>query len=310
LPGRILAPLIAAAPVRAVEFNHDAMWNLLSRWGFHFPCVTAGSGATMNQHITSRAADDSAEQPDFVTALARGLSVVRAFGSDDGPATLAEIARRVGLPRATVRRSLITLEALGYVETDGKTFTLTPKVLSLSYPYLNSIPLARSSKACLQDISRTLNESSGAAILDGNEVILLLRMSTLHAINPGVPLGSRSPAYCTSTGRVLLAGEPDCVIEEYLAHLKPEAFTPRTETDIAKIREAIFAARSHGYALLDEQTQIGIRAISVPVENAQHRVVAAINVVAPANRVTADEMVGRFLPLMRKKARELGAVLN
>jgi IclR family pca regulon transcriptional regulator len=264
----------------------------------------------MNQHIYSRAADDSAEQPDFVTALARGLSVIRAFGPEDAPATLAEIARRVGLPRATVRRSLITLAALGYVEADGKVFTLTPKVLSLGYSYLSSIPLARSSKACLQDISRILNESSGAAILDGDEVILLLRMSTLHAIKPGVSLGSRSPAYCTSTGRVLLAGEPDDVIEEYLAHLKPEAFTPQTETDIAKIREAIFAARSHGYALLDEQTQIGIRAISVPVENAQHRVVAAINVVAPTSRVTTDEMLGRFLPLMRQKARELSAALN
>lgn len=264
----------------------------------------------MNHHIFFTTEESAAEQPDFVTALARGLAVIRALGTEGEPTTLAEIARRVGLARATVRRSLITLAALGYVEADGKVFTLTPQVLSLGYSYLSSIPLARTSRACLQDISGILNETSGTAILDGGEVILLARISMRRAVNPGNPLGSRLPAYCTSTGRVLLAGQPDDVIQEYLTHLKPEAFTPQTETDIAKIRMGIFEARSCGYAILAEQTEIGLRAISVPVENTKHRVVAALNVVAPVSRVTADEMIDRFLPLMREKAGGLGAVLN
>jgi IclR family pca regulon transcriptional regulator len=248
-------------------------------------------------------------QPDFVTALARGLSVIRALGEEGPPTTLAEIARRVGLARATVRRSLITLETLGYVESDGRSFALTSKILSLGYSYLSSIPLARASKPCLEDISAALNESSGTAILDGDDVVLLVRVPVQRMINPGIPPGSRLPAYCTATGHVLLAGQPDEAIEGYLARVKPEALTPHTETDVSRIRSSIFAARENGYAFRSEQAEIGIQAISVPIENAQKRVIAAMNIVAPIGRVSEEEMIGRFLPLMRKKAEEIRRAL-
>lgn len=250
------------------------------------------------------------QQPDFVTALARGLKVIRAFGTDDTPATLAEIARRVGLARATVRRSLITLAALGYVETDGRLFALTPKILSLGQCYLTSIPLARSACACLQNISQTLNETSGTGVLDGDEVVLLARVPVRDSINRPQLLGNRIPAYCTTTGHVLLASQPDEAIREYLARLQPEPLTPRTETDVEKIGAAIFAARERGYAILEEQTEIGVRAISVPIENTRRCVVAALHVIAPMNRASAEEMTGRFLPLMREKAGELGLALS
>jgi IclR family pca regulon transcriptional regulator len=137
----------------------------------------------------------SAEQSDFVTAFARGLEVIRAFGDEGAPTTLAEIARRVGLPRATVRRSLITLETLGYVKEDRKIFALTPQVLSLGYSYLSSIPLVRASQPYLESISKTLNETSGTAILNGDEVVLLFRVPVERTVNPGIPFGSRFPAY-------------------------------------------------------------------------------------------------------------------
>jgi len=263
----------------------------------------------MNQPTPLPATVTPLDQPDFVTALARGLSVIRAFDAEGPPATLAEIARRVGLARATVRRSLITLETLGYVENDGRTFSLTAKVLSLGYSYLSSTPLARASKPFLEDIAATLNESSGTAILDGDNVVLLVRVPVQRMVNPGIPSGSRLPAYCTATGHVLLSGQPDDVIEDYLARVKPEPLTPHTETDIARIRSSIFATRENGYAFRSEQAEIGIRAISVPIENAQKRIIAAMNIVAPVNRVSEEEMVGRFLPLMRKKAEEIGRAL-
>jgi IclR family pca regulon transcriptional regulator len=237
--------------------------------------------------------------------LARGLSVIRALGENGPPATLAEISRRVGLARATVRRSLITLQTLGYVESDGRFFALTPKVLSLGHSYLSSTPLARASKPCLEDISSTLNESSAAAILDGDDVVLLMRIPVQRVVNPGIPSGSRLPAYCTATGHVLLSGQPNDAIDGYLARVKPEALTPHTETDIEKIRSSILATRAKGYAFQSQQAEIGIHAISVPIENAQHRVVAAMNVVAPVDRVSEAEMIGRFLPLMRRKAEEI-----
>jgi IclR family transcriptional regulator, pca regulon regulatory protein len=249
------------------------------------------------------------EQPDFVTALARGLSVIKALGEEGPPATLAEIARRVGLARATVRRSLITLQTLGYVEIDNKVFSLTPKVLSLGYSYLSSIPLARASKTCLEEISAKLHESSAAAILDTDDVVLLVRVPVERIINPGTPTGSRFPAYCTATGHVLLAGQSNDAIDDYLARINPIQLTPLTVTDRVLIRQSIMASREAGYSYKCEEAEIGVNAISVPIENSQGRVVAAMNVVAPIDRVSKDEMIGRFLPLMRNKAEEIRRAL-
>jgi IclR family pca regulon transcriptional regulator len=274
----------------------DPVWKAIIKVIMNLPTPTPVTGTPLNQ-------------PDFVTALARGLSVIRALGEEGPPTTLAEISRRVGLARATVRRSLITLETLGYVENDGRSFALTSKVLSLGYSYLSSIPLARASKSCLEDISAMLNESSGTAILDGDDVVLLVRVPVQRVVNPGIPSGSRLPAYCTATGHVLLAGQSDEAIDGYLSRIHPEAITPRTETDLAKIRASILATRRSGYALQSEQAEVGVRAISVPIENMHHRVVAALNVVAPVDRVSEQEMIGRFVPLMRKKAEEIRRAL-
>lgn len=250
-----------------------------------------------------------AEQPDFVTALARGLAVIRALGEEGPPTTLAEIARRVGLARATVRRSLITLETLGYVENDGRVFALTPKVLLLGYSYLSSVPLARASKPRLEEVSTILNQSSGTAILDGDDVVILVRVLVERVIKSDTPPGIRLPAYCTATGRVLFAGQPDDKIDEYLTRVKPAALTPLTETDPDKIRSLILACRDEGYGFQSEQAKLGVHAISVPIKNTQHRTVAAMNITAPINRVSKDEMIGRFLPLLRKKAQEIGRAL-
>jgi IclR family pca regulon transcriptional regulator len=250
-----------------------------------------------------------AEQPDFVTALARGLTVIRALGEDGPPATLAEIARRVGLARATVRRSLITLETLGYVENDGRIFALTPKVLSLGYSYLRSVPLAHASKPRLEEVSETLNASCGTAILDGDDVVMLVRVLVERVIKPDSPPGIRLPAYCSATGRMLLSYESDDAIDRYLARMKPVPLTPRTETDPGRIRALIMESRASGYAFQSEQSCLGIQAISVAIENAQHRPVAALNVVAPVERGSKDEIVERFLPLLREKAQEISRAL-
>jgi IclR family pca regulon transcriptional regulator len=249
------------------------------------------------------------DQPDFVTALARGLTVIRALGEDGPPATLAEIARRVGLPRATVRRSLITLETLGYVENDGRIFALTPKVLSLGYSYLRSVPLARASKSRLEEVSQALNASCGTAILDGDSVVMLVRVLVERVIKPDTPPGIRLPVYCTATGRMLLSHQSDDAIERYLARMKPLPLTPRTETDPARIRALILACRASDYAFQSEQSCLGVQAISVPIENAQRKIVAALNVTAPVGRVSKDEMIERFLPLLREKAREISRAL-
>ncbi|HWK87103.1 MAG TPA: IclR family transcriptional regulator C-terminal domain-containing protein [Xanthobacteraceae bacterium] len=259
--------------------------------------------------ITLSSSASLEDQPDFVTALARGLAVIRALGEDGQPATLAEIARRVGLARATVRRSLITLETLGYVENDGRIFALTPKVLSLGYSYLSSVPLARASKSRLEEVSATLNASCGTAILDGDDVVMLARVLIERVIKPDTPPGIRLPVYCTATGRMLLSYESDDTIDRYLARMRLKALTPKTETDPGKIRALIMECRTSGYAFQREQSCLGVQAITVPIENAQGRVVGALNVTTPIERGSRDEIVGRFLPLLRKKAREISCAL-
>jgi IclR family transcriptional regulator, pca regulon regulatory protein len=263
----------------------------------------------MDQPLFRLPANDPAEQPDFVTALARGLAVIRAFGAHSSRMSLAEIARRVDLPRATVRRALITLETLGYVETDGKTFMLTPQVLSLGYSYLTSMPVTRAVRPYLEKISALFNESTSAGILHDNDAVFVARVQARRTLLETAPAGSRIPAYCTSIGRVLLAAQPDAMIEDYLARIEPHAYTPRTLTNPAKIRDAIYAARAVSYSIVEEELDAGVMAISVPIKDAHDRTLAALNVVSHVDRTTGAQMVDRFLPHMRDAAKELRAQL-
>lgn len=263
----------------------------------------------MDQPLLHPPANDPADQPDFVTALARGLAVIRAFGAQSNRMSLAEIARRVELPRATVRRSLITLETLGYVETDGKTFMLTPQVLSLGHSYLASLPVTRAVRPHLERMSALLNEASSAGILDRDDAVFVARVPVRRVSVENVPAGSRIPAYCTALGRVLLAAQSDEMIDGYLSRIEPRAYTPRTITNPAKIRDAIFEARTVSYSIVEEELDAGVVAISVPIKDAYGRTVAALGIVSHVDRATSKQMVDRFLPHMRDAVEELRAQL-
>jgi IclR family transcriptional regulator, pca regulon regulatory protein len=249
------------------------------------------------------------ESPDFVTALARGLTVIRAFGPDAPRMTLADIARRVGLPRATVRRSLITLTTLGYVETDGRHFALTPKVLALGNSYVMSSPLPRAAQPMLERLAQTVRESSWAAILDDDHVLLVAEARTNRLLSAGLTVGSRLPAYCTALGRVLLAGESDERLETYFGSLAPRQVTARTITEPTALRRAVLDARRSGYAISDGEVETGLCSIAVPVIDRRGRTVAAFNTTTPSGRVRRQEMIERFLPMLKSAAEDIRPVL-
>jgi IclR family pca regulon transcriptional regulator len=249
------------------------------------------------------------DQPDFVTALARGLAVIRAFRPEQPRMTLADIAKRVSLPRATVRRSLITLATLGYVETDGRNFALTPKILALANSYLACSPLPRAAQPMLERLAETTHESCWAAILDEDEVVLVAGARTSRLLSAGLAIGSRLPAFCSALGRVLLAGNPDEKLEAFLGRLAPRSLTPRTVTEAVAIRRAILAARDEGYAISDGEVETGLCSIAVPVLDLRGRTIAALNATAPSARVRRSEMVERFLPLLRQAANDIRPVL-
>jgi IclR family pca regulon transcriptional regulator len=250
--------------------------------------------------------------PDFMTSLARGLTVIRAFSRQKRQLTIAQVSQRTGIPRAAVRRCLYTLAHLGYVGTeDRRTFALRPKILELGHAYMTSSPLAASSQPILDRVSDVIHESCSMAILDGDEILYIARSSTQDRImSIDLGLGSRLPAHCTSMGRVLLAGLPQRELDAYLARVRIIAYTNRTITSVAKLAQVIDEVRRKEYALVDQELEIGLRSLAVPVHDHLARTPAAINVGVQASRVTTAELETRILPELRAAAREVGMLLS
>lgn len=252
-----------------------------------------------------------AGDPDFMTSFARGLAVTRAFAGGTGRRTIGSIAQSTGLSRASVRRCLYTLHRLGYVGIDeGRRYALRPKVLSLGYAFLSSSSLVVAAKPLLEQVSATVHESCSMAVLEGDSIVYVARSASsrrLMSIDLGV--GSRLPAYCTSMGRVLLAGLPAAEVETYLSTLMPVAYTDRTVTRKAELRRVLAEVGKAGFALVDQELEIGLRSMAVPVRDLSGRVVAALNVSTHASRVSAKDLETRCLPPLAAAAQELAMAL-
>lgn len=252
---------------------------------------------------------DALTDPSFMTSLARGLAVVQAFSDARKPQTIASISQKTGIPRAAVRRCLHTLRELGYVDAELNNFSLRPKVLTLGYSYLSSTPLTVSAQPYLNNISRTLNESSSLAVLEDDEVLYVARAATSRVMSVALNAGSRLPAYCTSLGRVLLAHLPADELDQYLARTKLRPMTENTITSVKRLREVLAGVRQAGYAVNDEELELGLRSIAVPVRGASGKVLAALNVGAQAARVSVQQLEQEFLPVLQRGAQELAILL-
>jgi IclR family pca regulon transcriptional regulator len=248
--------------------------------------------------------------PNFVLSLARGLEVIESFEGHTEGQTVADIARGTGLSRAAVRRLLITLEQLGYAEYTGRVYRLKTRVLKLGFSYLTSTSLPTIAQPILERITEAVHESSSLSILDGDEIVYLARSSAKRVMSVGLSVGSRLPAHCTSMGRVLLAALPETELTAYLDRVHLEALTPKTVTDKGLLYEIICRVRSQDFALTDEELELGLRSIAVPVRTRQNRTLAAINVGVHAARVSAGEMIERLLPLLREHARSFLPLLG
>lgn len=250
-----------------------------------------------------------AGDPDFMLSLARGLAVVRAFTESRRRLTISQISLKTGLSRAAVRRCLYTLEKLGYVAEEAKVFSLRPQILALGHAYLSSTPLAVSAQPFLDEVSRSVRQSSSIATLDGDEIVYICRSAVTRVMSINLLVGTRLPAYCTSMGQVLLAHLPPDELAAYLARVKLVAQTNRTSTSAAKLRKDLVRVQAKGYALLDQELEVGLRSIAVPVRDSGGRVVAAMNIGAQASQVGLDEMTAKYLPRLRQAADDLQATL-
>jgi IclR family pca regulon transcriptional regulator len=245
----------------------------------------------------------------FVQSLERGLLVIRALDSPE-PQALSEVARATGLSRAAARRFLLTLERLGYVRQARGRFALTPRVLELGYAYLSSLTLPEIAAPHLERLVERVHESSSVSVLDGDDVVYVARVPTRRIMSVTISVGTRFPAYATSMGRVLLSGMPDEQVDAALSRADLRKLTARTITSIDVLREAIRQVRRQGYAIIDEELEIGLRSIAVPIRDAAGAVVAAVNLSAQASRTTVADMKRRLLPPLRETAaaieRDLG----
>lgn len=253
-----------------------------------------------------------AGDPNFMASLARGLAVIRAFTQQRRELTIAQLSQRTGIPRAAVRRCLYTLSRLGYVasDDDGRAYVLRPAILALGHAYLSSTPLATAVQPLLIRVTRELHESSSMAVLEGDDILYIARSSTnARVMSIDLGIGSRLPAYCTSMGRVLLAGLQTAELRDYLARAKLTRLTNRTVDTAEALAGVLKTVRRNGYAIVDQELEIGLRSIAVPVIDGEGRSVAAINVGTQSSRVSIAEMESRFLPLLRAAAHEAGLLL-
>ncbi|MGC2779050.1 MAG: IclR family transcriptional regulator C-terminal domain-containing protein [Bradyrhizobium sp.] len=245
----------------------------------------------------SKTLDDKRKHDrDFVGALEKGLAVIEAFDTAVPQLTLTAAARKTGLTRAAARRYLLTLVALGYAETDGKIFRLMPRVLRLGYAYLSTASLPKLAQPILDRIGERVREVVSLATLDGTEVVFLARSASRRVLSATTSVGMRLPAYCTAMGRIMLAGLSDAEAERLLASMPLKRLTPRTRIDMGDLMAEIAAARTNGYAVSDEELEMGLRSIAVPVTNAQGQVMLAMSVSLQAAHMTVEEMEEKILP--------------
>ncbi|MEN3285677.1 MAG: IclR family transcriptional regulator, pca regulon regulatory protein [Solirubrobacteraceae bacterium] len=233
---------------------------------------------------------------DFVRSLERGLEVIRALGHPGPGATLADVARTIGANRASTRRSLLGLEALGYVRSDGRLFSLTPKVLSLGYGYRSRLALPEVARPHLQRLMEETGEFSSLSVLDGDETVCVARVAPPRIMNVAMPVGTRLPAYATCVGRVLLAELPAQELDAYLDRVELRPLTPATLTSPGKLRAELSRVRHRRWALVDQELERGLRSAAAPVRDAAGHVIAAANVGAIAGRVTVAVLRKTLVP--------------
>ena len=251
-----------------------------------------------------------AGDPNFMSSLARGLAVINAFQERKRHLTIAQISHRTEIPRAAVRRCLYTLMQLGYATSDGRTYSLLPKVLTLGHAYLSSTPLAVSAQPYLDRISEQLHEACNLATLEGEQVLYLARSAIpQRLISVDLSVGSRLPAYCTSMGRILLAALDDDSLHDYLEHAELQAKTSRTLYTPDALWTCLQQVREQGWCIVDQELEQGLRSIAVPVRDSSGHVLAAMNVSTHAGRVPISELQKRFLPIMLNASRELSSQL-
>jgi IclR family transcriptional regulator, pca regulon regulatory protein len=240
---------------------------------------------------------------DWIAGLEKGLAILEAFDDAMPRMTPTQAAERTGLTRTAARRYLLTLEHLGYTYSDGKQFGLTPRVLRVGWSYFDSARLPRMVQPFLQQLTATIDESCYVSVLDAWELVFIARNGTNRVMTTGFVLGARVPAPLTSPGVVLLAHHPvEDAVREWLESTPLTPFTPHTVTNRTRLYQTIRQARVDGFAVIEQQLQVGVRGIAVPLKNRHGEVVAALSTNMPMSHESTERAIARVLPHLQETA--------
>jgi len=244
-----------------------------------------------------------------IQSLVKGLAVIKAFSAEHPKMMLAEVARATGLTRAGARRVLLTLKSLDYVATDGRYFQLQPRVLELGYTYLATQPWWRAAQHVVERFAEEIDNPVAAGVIDRDSAIYLAhaRPQRFKAFVRSV--GTRVPIGASAMGRVLLANLPDDEREARLKELSLVRLTKSTIVDRAVLRDTLVQIRRTGYALVDQELEIGLRSLAVPIADRAGHVVAAIGISTSDPMRDAKSLVREHFDLLQAAAREIALSL-
>lgn len=245
------------------------------------------------------------EQRDIVGSLGKGLAVMEILAAHPSGMTLTEMAAKAEMTRAGARRFLLTLVDSGYAIQQERRFLLSPRLLTVARTWLQGSSLWTYAEPFLREVANRFNESSSAAVLSGEDIVYVARIPGRHILSVALHVGTRLPAWCTSMGRVLLSDLAPAQLHAFLASAKIESHTPKSITDPAKLELQILRAAEEGFAIIDEELELGLRSIAVPVRNRSGEVVAAINISTQSSRFSPAEMQALILPPLRDAARSI-----
>ncbi len=263
-------------------------------------------GEALSRGVRPKGEDGSAGvDREFMTTLAKGLTVLHAFSQKRASMTLSQAAAEADLTRATARRILRTLVALGYVDQEGRQFSLTPRVLELGFGYLSAQSWIDRAAPILKELSAEVQESCSAAILQGTDIVYVARVPTSRIMSVAVSVGSRLPAFHTSLGRVQLGYIEDAEVWRRLKSFRIEPYTTHTITDPQALLERVKSDRAQGFSIVDEELERGLRSIAVPVVGRSGDAVAGLNISTNSTRITRNHMRDHFLPRLRQAAAEI-----
>ncbi len=232
----------------------------------------------------------------YVESIAKGMDVLSFIAHSRETAGITKISRVLGMSAGSVQRITNTLHKLGYLRKERISlgFTLGHKAWGLGLAIIQDIDLKRIAHPYLDELSREIGETVNLAIFDGTEIVYVDRIKTEQIVNINLNIGSRLPVHCTSMGKCILAFLPEEELAQLLDTMTMNSLTPATITGKERFREELRTVRERGYALNNQELELGLRSVAAPVRDASGAVIAAVNIAVPASRVEPDELVGRF----------------